>query len=109
MKPEALNSGAGSMATKSPTLKPRAIRSSKRVLPVACHLIFTIAEEVGLGVPGTLQADVAEIVAVDNGTIAPGQNTAEYGVTIALATNGQHYKWHDLVNGLMMEMADYYR
>ena len=33
----------------------------------------------------------------------------EYGVTIALATNGQHYKWHDLVNGLMMEMADYYR
>lgn len=33
----------------------------------------------------------------------------EYEVTIALATNDRHYKWYDLVNGLMMEMADYYR
>ena len=33
----------------------------------------------------------------------------EYEVTIALTTNGRHYNWYGLVNGLMMEMADYYR
>lgn len=33
----------------------------------------------------------------------------EYEVTLAITTNGRHYKWHDLINGLMMEMADYYR
>lgn len=33
----------------------------------------------------------------------------EYEVTIALTTNYRHYNWYYLVNGLMMEMADYYR
>lgn len=33
----------------------------------------------------------------------------EYEVTIALATHHSHYKWYDLVNGVMLEMADYYR
>lgn len=33
----------------------------------------------------------------------------EYEVTVAITTNGRHYKWHDLIDGLMMEMADYYR
>lgn len=72
----------------------KAIVDAGLFLPVACHLIFTIAEEVGLGVPGTLQADVAEIVAVDNGTIAPGQNTAEYGVTIAIQDQTGPFDYH---------------
>lgn len=72
----------------------KAIVDAGLVLPVACHLIFTIAEEVGLGVPGTLQEDVAEIVAVDNGTIAPGQNTAEYGVTIAIQDQTGPFDYH---------------
>jgi len=33
----------------------------------------------------------------------------EYKVTLALSTHHSHYKWYDLVNGLMLEMADYYR
>lgn len=33
----------------------------------------------------------------------------EYDVTIALATHHSHYNWYDLVNGVMLEMADYYR
>jgi peptidase M42 family hydrolase len=53
-------------------------------LPVECHILFTIAEEVGLGAPHILHDDIAELVAVDNGTFAPGQNTSEYGVTIAM-------------------------
>ena len=31
-----------------------------------------------------LHGDVAELVSIDNGTIAPGQFTSEYGVTIAM-------------------------
>jgi peptidase M42 family hydrolase len=72
----------------------RAVVESGRVLPVSCHLIFTIAEEVGTGVPGTLHGDVAELVTVDNGTIAPGQNTAEYGVTIAIQDETGPFDYH---------------
>jgi peptidase M42 family hydrolase len=72
----------------------KAIQDSGRGLPVSCHMIFTIAEEVGLGVPGTLARDVAEVVAVDNGTIAPEQNTAEYGVTIAMQDETGPFDYH---------------
>jgi peptidase M42 family hydrolase len=72
----------------------KAVVESGRVLPVSCHLIFTIAEEVGTGVPGTLHGDVAELVTVDNGTIAPGQNTAEYGVTIAIQDETGPFDYH---------------
>jgi D-alanyl-D-alanine carboxypeptidase len=33
----------------------------------------------------------------------------EYDLTLALATHHSHYRWYDLVNGVMLEMADYYR
>jgi D-alanyl-D-alanine carboxypeptidase len=33
----------------------------------------------------------------------------EYETTIALTTNDLHYKWKEVVNGLLLEMADYYR
>lgn len=72
----------------------KALSESGRALPVSCHLIFTIAEEVGMGVPGTLHGDVAEMISVDNGTIAPGQNTAEYGVTIAIQDETGPFDYH---------------
>jgi peptidase M42 family hydrolase len=53
-------------------------------LPMDCHLLFTISEETGVGASHILHGDIAELIAVDNGTIAPGQNTSEYGVTIAM-------------------------
>lgn len=33
----------------------------------------------------------------------------EYKVTIAMASNDLHGGWHDLVNSVMLEMAEYYR
>ena len=62
----------------------RAVVNGQASLPVECHILFTIAEEVGLGAPHILHDDIAELVAVDNGTFAPGQNTSEFGVTIAM-------------------------
>jgi peptidase M42 family hydrolase len=54
------------------------------LLPIDCHLLFTISEEVGVGASHVLHGDVAELVSIDNGTIAPQQYTSEYGVTVAM-------------------------
>ena len=62
-----------------------AVVDAGAALPVDCHLLFTISEEVGSGASSILHQDVAEMVTIDNGTTAPGQNSSEYGVTIAMA------------------------
>ena len=72
----------------------KAIQESGIELPVECHLIFTLSEEVGSGASAILQGDVAEMVSVDNGTVAPGQNSRENGVTIAMADSHGHFDFH---------------
>lgn len=72
----------------------RAVRRSKLDLPIDCHLLFTISEEVGVGASHVLHGDVAELVSIDNGTIAPGQNTSEYGVTITMQDSSGPFDWH---------------
>jgi len=71
-----------------------AVLRSGQALHVDCHVILTIAEEVGAGVSGSLHGDVAEMVTVDNGTVAPGQNTNEYGVTIAMQDSSGPFDYH---------------
>lgn len=56
--------------------------------------LFTIAEEVGLGASSVLVPDVAAMITVDNGTTAPGQNSSEFGVTIAMADQTGPFDWH---------------
>lgn len=63
-------------------------------LPVECHLLFTISEEVGSGASAVLHGDVAEMVSIDNGTIAPGQNSSEQGATIAMADSTGPFDYH---------------
>lgn len=72
----------------------KAIREEGAQLPMDCHLLFTISEEVGVGASHVLHGDVAELVSIDNGTIAPGQYTAEYGVTIAMQDSSGPFDWH---------------
>ena len=72
----------------------KAVRDARARLPIDCHLVFTISEEVGVGASHVLHGDVAELVSVDNGTIAPGQNTAEYGVTVAMQDSSGPFDWH---------------
>jgi len=72
----------------------RAIKRAKLDLPIDCHLLFTISEEVGVGASHVLHGDVAELVSIDNGTIAPGQNTSEYGVTISMQDSSGPFDWH---------------
>ena len=72
----------------------RAAMQAGAGLPVDCHLLFTISEEVGVGASHVLHGDVAELVAVDNGTIAPGQNTCAYGATIVMQDMSGPFDWH---------------
>ncbi|MDY8107565.1 osmoprotectant NAGGN system M42 family peptidase [Fulvimarina sp. 2208YS6-2-32] len=62
--------------------------------PVDIHWLFTIAEEVGVGASSILTPDVASMIAIDNGTSAPGQNSSEFGVTIAMADQTGPFDYH---------------
>ncbi len=72
----------------------KAIVESGIQLPMDCHLLFTISEEVGSGASAVLHQDVAEMVTVDNGTTAPGQNSSEFGVTVAMADMTGPFDFH---------------
>jgi peptidase M42 family hydrolase len=63
----------------------KALKDSKAKLPVDVHFIFTITEEVGSGASAVLLENVVAMVSIDNGATAPGQNSAETGVTIGMA------------------------
>ena len=65
-----------------------------RTPAVDTYWLFTIAEEVGLGASSVLVPDVAAMVTVDNGTTASGQNSSEFGVTIAMADQTGPFDWH---------------
>lgn len=62
--------------------------------PVDAYFLFTIAEEVGVGASSVLVPDVASMLTVDNGTTAPGQNSSEFGATIAMADQTGPFDWH---------------
>ncbi|MFC0633947.1 osmoprotectant NAGGN system M42 family peptidase [Brevundimonas balnearis] len=62
--------------------------------PVDLYFLITIAEEVGLGASSVLVPDVASMVTIDNGTTAPGQNSSEFGVTLAMADQTGPFDWH---------------
>lgn len=72
----------------------KALQDEETDTPVDIHWLFTIAEEVGVGASSILTSDIASMVTVDNGTTAPGQNSAEFGVTIAMADQTGPFDYH---------------
>ncbi|WP_353860924.1 osmoprotectant NAGGN system M42 family peptidase [Azospirillum formosense] len=72
----------------------KAVLDAKLPLPVDCHLLLTISEEVGSGASSVLHKDVAEMVTIDNGTTAMGQNSREFGVTVAMADSTGPFDYH---------------
>jgi len=72
----------------------KAIQDDGAATPVDTHWLFTIAEEVGVGASSVLSHDVASMVAVDNGTTAPGQGSDEFGVTISMADRTGPFDYH---------------
>ena len=72
----------------------KAIVDHEVLLPVDCHPLFTISEEVGSGASAALHQDVAEMLTLDNGTTAPGQNSSEFGVTMCMADMSGPFDYH---------------
>jgi peptidase M42 family hydrolase len=68
--------------------------SSNINLPVDCHLIFTIFEEVGCGASSAVYGDVTEMVVIDSAPVAPPQNATEYGVTIGMMDQTGPFDYH---------------
>jgi peptidase M42 family hydrolase len=64
------------------------------VLPVDTYWMFTIAEEVGVGASSILKPEIASLVAIDNGTTAPGQASREFGATISLGDQTGPFDYH---------------
>lgn len=73
---------------------------------VDTYFLFSIAEEVGVGASSVLHGDIASLVAIDNGTTAPGQASREHGVTIAMADSSGPFDYH-LTNKLIDLCADF--
>ncbi len=71
-----------------------AVKRQGLELPMDCHPLFTISEEIGSGASAALHQDVAEMLTIDNGTTAPGQNSSEFGVTIAMADQTGPFDYH---------------
>ena len=84
----------------------KSIIDAGAVLPVDCHILFTISEEVGSGASAVLHGDVAEMVTIDNGTPAPFQASSEFGVTIAMADSAGPFDYH-LVRRLIALCTDH--
>ncbi|WP_417688166.1 osmoprotectant NAGGN system M42 family peptidase [Roseibium sp.] len=61
---------------------------------VDLYWLFTIAEETGHGATSILPAEVASLIAIDNGTSAPGQNSDEFGVTVAMGDETGPFDYH---------------
>ncbi|MDW7739664.1 MAG: osmoprotectant NAGGN system M42 family peptidase [Bacillota bacterium] len=72
----------------------KALWENNAHLPVTCKLLFTIAEEVGVGASTGLQEKVAEMVTVDNATVAEGQNSSEMGATICMMDSAGPFDYH---------------
>jgi peptidase M42 family hydrolase len=72
----------------------KAMQDGNLETPVDIHFLFTISEEVGVGASSVVTGNVASLIAIDNGTTAPGQNSAEFGVTVAMADQQGPFDFH---------------
>ncbi|WP_181699832.1 osmoprotectant NAGGN system M42 family peptidase [Chthonobacter albigriseus] len=72
----------------------KALTDAGTVPAVDTLFLFSISEEVGVGASSVLSQDVASMVAIDNGTVAPGQASDEFGVTVAVADQTGPFDFH---------------
>jgi peptidase M42 family hydrolase len=63
-------------------------------VPMNCHVVFTLTEEVGSGARAVIESDVSEVIGVDIGPVAPGQGAREHGVTIPLMDSAGPHDYH---------------
>jgi len=72
----------------------KAVIDAGIVLPIDCHLIFTIFEEVGSGASAAVYGDVAEMVVIDHAPVAPNQNATEFSAVIGMMDQTGPFDYH---------------
>lgn len=72
----------------------KAVMDAKVALPVNAHLLVTCSEEVGHGASHGLDPQVAEIVSIDAGVVAPGQQSTEETLTVAMSDGVGPFDYH---------------
>jgi peptidase M42 family hydrolase len=72
----------------------KAVAESRVPVPMDCHIVFTLTEEVGSGARAVIESHVSEVIGVDIGPVAPGQGSSERGVTIPLMDSAGPHDYH---------------
>jgi putative aminopeptidase FrvX len=72
----------------------KAAMDARVALPMDCHLIFTIFEEVGSGASAAVYGDVAEMVVIDHAPVAPNQNATEYNAVVGMMDQTGPFDYH---------------
>jgi peptidase M42 family hydrolase len=72
----------------------KAVKESGATVPMDCHAVFTLTEEVGSGATAVIEDDVSEVIGIDIGPVAPGQGARESGVTIPLMDSAGPHDYH---------------
>lgn len=72
----------------------KAVVESGVEVPMDCHPVFTLSEEVGSGARAVIEDDVSEVIGVDIGPVAPEQGARERGVTIPLMDSAGPHDYH---------------
>jgi peptidase M42 family hydrolase len=84
----------------------KAVRESGVAIPMECHPVFTLYEEVGAGARAVIDEDVSEVIGVDIGPVAGTQGAAERGVTVPLMDSAGPHDYH-LSRRLLSLAADF--
>jgi len=72
----------------------KAVIDAGVTVPMDCHLVFTVSEEVGSGARAVIESDVSEVIGIDIGPVAEGQGARESGVTIPLMDSAGPHDYH---------------
>ena len=72
----------------------KTIVQNKITMPVDCHLLFTINEEIGVGATEVLYNDITEMVVIDSAMVAPKQNSDEYSTTLVMMDQSGPFDYH---------------
>ena len=72
----------------------KALKEADVDLPVRAQLLVTCTEEIGHGASHGLDPSVAEMVSVDAAIVAPGQQSRETAVTVAMADSVGPFDYH---------------
>ncbi len=72
----------------------KTIQDNTIKLPMDCHLLFTINEEIGIGATEVLYSDITEMIVIDSAMVAPKQRSNEHSTTLVMMDQAGPFDYH---------------